>query len=138
MIGNPQKFRPYDDDKEDSNNYRPISVISKVIERIIHNQLYDYLITNNILSKYQSGFRPLHSTLTALPDATNEWYTNIDKGNYTTVVYLDLTKAFDTVYHSILIKKLALYGVATDSLKWFESYLCNRQQKCMINGQLMI
>ena len=64
------------DNKTDPNNYRPISIlpaIAKVFERIIYNQLYDYL-SHDILSKHQSGFRSLHSTVTALLEATNEWY----------------------------------------------------------------
>ena len=72
------------DNKTDPNNYRPISIlpaIAKVFERIIYNQLYDYLSHNDILSKHQSNFRSLHSTVTTLLEATNEWYLDIDKGN---------------------------------------------------------
>ena len=126
-------------DRGDPNNYRLISVIgaiAKVFERVIYNQLYFYLTENNLLNKYQSGFRPLHSTVTALLDATNEWYFNMNEGHLTSVVFLDLAKAFDSVDHSILLRKLQLLGISERSLGWFFSYLDNRQQKCCIDGKL--
>ena len=113
------------------NNYRPISVLSpiaKVLERIIYNHLYDYLQTNKLLSKFQSEFRRFHSTATSLLDATMEWLTNMDSSKINSVVFLDLSKAFDTVDHSILLRKLCLYGLSVSTLKWFKSYLTDRLQ----------
>ena len=124
-------------DLTDANNYRPISVlptIARVFERLIFDQLYTYVNENNFLYTYQSGFRPLHSTLTALLDITNEWCFNIDKGMVNGVLFLDLKKAFDTVDHVILLTKLRYYGVETDTVNWFTSYLQNRQQVCYANG----
>ena len=80
--------------KSDPNNYRPISVIpivSKVFEQIVYNQLYHYLNDNKLLSSSQSGFRSLHSTLTALLEATNDWSVDIDNGLLNGVVFIDLT-----------------------------------------------
>ena len=88
----------------DMNNYRLISVISvvaKVFERITYDQVYAYLSEHNIISKSQSGFRSIHSTVTALLEATDTWAFDIDRGNVNAVVFLDLRKAFDTVDHAI-------------------------------------
>ena len=77
------------------NNYRPISVISviaKVFERIVYDQLYSFLAKEDVISKQQSGFRSLHSTVTALLEATDSWAFNIDRGNVNAVVFLDLKK----------------------------------------------
>ena len=125
--------------KNDPSNYRPISVIptvSKIYEKIIYDQLYDYLNTYNLLTCCQSGFRSFHSTLTALLEATNDWSVNIDNGMLNGVVFIDLKKAFDTIDHEILLLKLSNYGVDSTSLKLFQSYLTNRSQKCKVNGEL--
>ena len=79
----------------DLDNYRPISVISviaRVFERIIYDQLYNFLTNEDIISNYQSGFRSLHSTVTALLEATDNWAFNIDCGSVNAVVFLDLKK----------------------------------------------
>ena len=86
--------------RTDLSNYRPISIISivaKIFGRIVHDQFYSYLINNELLSEYQSGFRPTYSTVTALLETTNNWWVNIDKGLLNGVIFIDLKKAFDTI-----------------------------------------
>ena len=121
------------------NNYRSISIIpvvSKIFEKLIYNQVYQYLNVNNLLTNCQSGFRSLYSTLTALLEATNNWCVNIDKGLRNGVIFIDLKKAFDTINHKIILEKLAICGFDLNVLTWFDSYLSNRSQKCNVNGHL--
>jgi len=85
-------------DRDDLNNYRPISVISvvaKVFERIVYDQLYAYLEEYNVICKYQLGFHAIHSTVTPLLEATDTWVYNIDCSKINAIVFLDLKKAFD-------------------------------------------
>ena len=125
--------------KSDLNNYRPISVIptvAKIFEKIIYDQLYQYLSDNGLLNSGQSGFRSLHSTLTALLETSDNWCVNIDRGLLNGVIFIDLRKAFDTIDHKIILQKLTKYGVDQDALKWFKSYLTNRMQRCKVNNHL--
>ena len=127
--------------KTDPHNYRPISIlsaISKIIEKIVFKQFYDYLNSGEILNAFQSGFRALHSTATALLDATNNWYLNIDDGKINAVLFLALKKAFDTVDHTILLQKLKHYGIYNTTLKWFESYLSGRKQITTIESSTSV
>ena len=124
-------------DKNAKENYRPISVlpvVSRLFERLVFNQLYQHLITNDLLASSQSGFRTLHSTATALLKCTDDWYSGLDVGKYVGVIFVDLKKAFDTVDHQILIQKLAHYGIRSSELVWFKSYLSNRSQFTRVNG----
>ena len=121
--------------QSDPDHYRPISILSVIahlFEKIIHQQLY-YCIKGS-LSNTQSGFKSGYSTETSLLNTTNRWILNIDKKYYNLTLFLDLRKAFDTVPHDILIKKLDLYGIRGAKLVWFKSYLSNRLQYCCIDG----
>ena len=125
--------------KSDVGNYRPISVlpiVSKIIERAVHNQLYKYVSTKGILSSAQSGFRANHSTTTTLLDVQDFILNNMDNGYVTGAIFLDLKKAFDTVNHNVLIDKLKRYGVDGIELSWFKSYLSNRSQAVNVNSNL--
>ena len=106
----------------------------KIFERAIHKQLYDHLVTNKLLSQFQSGFRPGHSTSTALLDVSDYILKNIDEGNLTGAVFLDLSKAFDIIDHSLLKIKLAALGVRGRALAWFDNYLSGRTQSVSVNG----
>ncbi|CAB4024728.1 Hypothetical predicted protein [Paramuricea clavata] len=113
--------------KDDMNNYRlisAISVVAKIFEKYTFEQLYEYLNNNmyNLISTSQSGFRSLHSTLTVLIEATDNWSINIDKGLLNGVIFIDIKKAFDTIDHTILLRKLRIYGVDENGIKFFESY----------------
>ena len=124
-------------ERNDLQNYRPISVlctVARVFEKLIYQQLYDYLMENSILNNCQWGFRSAHSTALALIDCTNNWLIGIDNGKINSTILLDVKKAFDTIDHDILLRKLSHYGISHTELEFFRSYLCNRLQCCSVNG----
>ena len=117
--------------KELLTNYRPISVLScfsKILEKIMCNRVYNYLNNNNLLFRKQFGFRKGHSTDHALIKLLDSICDSFNQNKYTLGVFIDLSKASDSVDHNILIDKLNLYGIKNNSLKWFPSYLSNRKR----------
>ena len=123
----------------DKTNYRPIAILailSKIIERHVYLNFYEYLSSRNLLYNLQSGFRHGFSCETALAQMLDMWYQNIDNGDINGVVFLDLCKAFDLVDHKILLHKLKLDRCCDTTLSWFQSYLCDRSQKVSIQGHL--
>ena len=112
-------------------NYRPISIlniISKIYERHLHDTLYSYLSSQNLLHSEQSGFRRFHSCETALLKLVDTWTKAMDEGELNGVLFLDLRKAFDSIDHYILIEKLKCYNIQPGAIKLYQSYLSNRTQ----------
>ena len=120
-----------------SNNYRPVSLLctlSKVYEKVMYNRLLTFLEDYNVLFENQFGFRKLHSSYMALMVLTDKLIKSLENGEYVIGVYLDFSKAFDTVDHAILLSKLSHYGIRGNALNWFISYLSNRKQYVTYNG----
>ena len=118
-------------DKDKPGNYRPISLLSifdKVLEKLMFSRLYSFIMQNDILYKYQFGFRKGFSTSLALIELLDTIYYHRDNHDFVIGMFFDLQKAFDTVDHTILLYKLENYGVRGIVLKWFHNYLSNRQQ----------
>ena len=118
-------------------NYRPVSllpVLSKVFEKVMYARLLDFLKEHKLLFKYQFGFREHHSTYMALMVLMDKLIKSLENGEYVVGVFLDFSKAFDTVDHAILLMKLSHYGVRGPALEWFVSYLRNRTQYVTYNG----
>ena len=121
----------------DPTNYRPISITSclgKILEKIIFKYLYNYLEVHEILTKYQSGFRPNDSTTNQLLEIYHIILENLDKGKDIKFIFCDVSKAFDKVWHRGLLHKLKKYGINGNLHKWFESYVCNRRQRVINEG----
>ena len=122
-------------------NYRPISLlstISKVFERVVFNQLYAYMDSNSLFLNSQYGFRKNHSTEQASLEFVDRIAKDIEAKKVPLSVFIDLSKAFDTLDHEILLKKLKYYGITGVALSWFQSYLSNRQQMVDFDGILSI
>ena len=119
------------DDNTVINNYRPISLlptISKIVEKVVHKQIVSYLNKHSFLFAGQHGFRNSHSTETATLEFIDKVFKHLDNDKTPISIFLDLSKAFDTLNHNILLQKLSYYGIQNSALTWFESYLTNRYQ----------
>ena len=126
-------------DKQNIKNYRPISLLpicGKMFEKIIFKNLYNFLIANNLITKNQSGFRPGDSTVNQLLYFIDEVITSFDSLDSleTRAIFLDISKAFDKVWHDGLIFKLEQNGISGPLIKLLANYLTNREQRVVVNG----
>ena len=124
-------------DPELFNNYRPVSIlctISKIFEKVMYSRIIDFLNKYKFFVKSQFGFRKDHSTYMPLLVLIDEIVNALDSGEVAVGVFLDFSKAFDTVNHKILLSKLFHYGIRDKAYAWLESYLCNRVQFVSYNG----
>ena len=118
-------------------NYRPVSVLplfSKILERLMYSRLLSFINKHNILYAYQFGFRMQHSPNLALIVLVDRISKALENGDFVLGLFLDFSKAFDTVNHSILYEKLEFYGVRGLALQWFQSYLSDRKQYVEYNN----
>ena len=123
--------------KNDITNYRPISllpVLSKIFEKLIHCRMTEFLDKHNVLYKKQFGFRKQHSTIHALNTAVTQIVKSLNNDDVVIGVFLDFSKAFDTVLHRILLRKLEHYGIRGKALDLLTNYLSNRKQYVCVEG----
>ena len=126
-------------------NNRPVSllpVLSKVIEKLALQQYTNFLLEKNCLTNHQSGNKRYHSTETLGLLVADHLFNAIDKKKITAMVLIDLSKAFDSICHSTLLKKLQMLGTSPNALNWFKSYLTNREQstriECTVSTSLIV
>ena len=126
------------EDPLDPKNYRPVAILtilSKVLEKVIFLQVAEYMDANQLLHPNHHGFRDAHSNTTCLIQMYDGWVEAFDQGKYTTgACFLDLSAAFDVVDHSLLLEKLGLYGFSAGALGWVDSYLSDRSQAVYIES----
>lgn len=126
------------DGKSDPNNYRPISllsIISKVMESIVNDHIRKHLFSLNLISDHQYGFRPKHSTFDMLTRSTQIWENALDLGQEVKVVALDISRAFDSVWHNGLLSKLMAMGIGGRIYRWIRDFLKDRSIKVVVNGR---
>ena len=124
-------------DKSSPGNYRPVSltsVLCKTLEKVVREAIMTHLNNNNLLSDCQYGFRQNRGCILQLLKVVDEWSKDIDENKQIDCIYLDFRKAFDTVPHKRLLKKLESFGITGTVLKWLEDFLSNRQQRVVVNG----
>ena len=117
-------------------NYRPVALLSNVgqgMERIIFKRIYNFLQDNNLLYKYQSGFVPGHSTTYQLINIYHHICQAFDQNQLSCMVFLDIFKAFDRLWHAGLLHKLEQHGISGNLLNWISNYLSNRTQSVVLN-----
>ena len=127
------------DDVLNPKNYRPVAILpvfSKVLERVIFNQVVVYISENNLIHPSHHAYRSNHNTTTALIQMYDIWLDSLEKAEMAGLCFLDMSAAFDIVDHSLLIKKLELYGFESSMVEWVSSYLTGRSQCVSIDGSL--
>ena len=126
-------------------NYRHISLlslVSKALERIVHNTLMSHVIENGMVLDRQFGFRPGSSTLEAVLAATREWHASLEKQQSVGCVYFKLSKAFDSLPHKLVLESLSRCGVSGPLMEWFKHYPFGRWQRvvldCVTSGRVRV
>ena len=125
-------------DKVNETNYRPISVIGhipKILEKIVKNQLMDYLMKNDLICLDQSAYRKYHNTQTSMHKVVEDWLDACEDKLLTGLCLLDISKCFDTIDHTILLEKMKHYGITETENRWFYSYLEERKQFVVCNNK---
>ena len=124
--------------KSDPNNYRPISllsIVSKIMESLVNDYLQKHLFGLRLITNHQYGFRPKHSSLDLLTRVTQSWSNAIDKGQEVSTIALDISRAFDRVWHKGLLSKLMSYGIGGQLYRWIKNFLSDRSFRVVHNGQ---
>ena len=125
-------------EKSDITNYRPVSLlpsVSKILERIVFKSVYNYIKDNHLLSPHQSGFQCGDSTINQLSFLYHTFCEALDHKKEVRIVFCDISKAFDRVWHDGLLYKIKKFGIAGNLLNWFTDYLSERYQRVIIRGQ---
>ena len=126
-------------DKQTLKNYCPVSLLpicGKILERLIFNKMFNFFLENKRISSNQSGFKPGDSCINQLLSITHEIYESFDVGLEVRSVFLDISKAFDKVWHDGIIYKLTQNGISRNLLNLLEDFLKERKQREVLNGQV--